>query len=327
MNETKTRTNALYILILAGFFVLCVLLLFTIFRLGKTQKTFESEGLDKHLAYAGNLSNSGLYKRAAEEYEKILENYSIELKRKINLIFILGNLYMDNLRDYERALANYIKLKTYYPDNPYMNEVNQRVVVCLEKLGRYSEASYFLQQASSIVPSSSHPGKVVAVIGGRSITLRELDEMIRDLPESLKVKYSSPQGKLEFLRNNLLARELLYNLAIKEGLNKDENYIRRIARIEKDILVQMAYENELSNFKKNPTDEELRLLYDAKKDSLYKGKRFEDVRGELITEYSRLKAKEAESKIIEKLVAGEKIEIYPESLGLSAPAIKFGGGE
>jgi len=326
MYEEKARsyikTN---IIVSIGFALTFVMLVALLVKIGSTNSGLSAGRTEKATTYANNLVSNGLYYQAACEFENILREAKLDDKKKANLLFILGNLYMDNLKDYQNALATYIKLKTYYPDNPYTTEINQRVVTCLERIGRHVEAQAALQSATQIGSIESPQDKVIAIVGKRPITMSDLNEAISELPETLQVKYSTPQGKLEFLRGNLLTSELLYNLALRQGLNKDAVYLKRISKLEKNLLVQMAYEREVKDFPK-VSETDLRLFFEARKDSLYKGKKFEEVRNEVAQDYIRTKRGEYESKLLEKLVAGETIEIYPESLGISAPAIKFGGG-
>ncbi|MGB9562027.1 MAG: tetratricopeptide repeat protein, partial [bacterium] len=252
MEKSNKNRNIMGFITITAISFSILLLVVILFKLGRINKGEGVEDIDKAITYANNLSNNGLYSEAAYEYERILTDSRLELKRRINMLYILANLYMDNLRDYAKALAKYIKLRTLYPDNPYTTEINQRIVVCLEKLGRYTDAQALLQQVTSINPPQAS-NKVVASVGTRPITLNDLNDAINDLPESLKAKYTTPQGRLEFLRNNLITRELLYNLALREGLNKEPKYLSRIEKIEQDLLIQMAYEKEISQAIPTPT--------------------------------------------------------------------------
>ena len=103
--------KSIYVIII----VLLVVNLYIGYRTYSVHRT--SLSVSKQKEYASALVDQGLYKEAAEVYDKLIESSSLSLKGKANLSYIVGNLYMERINDYENALKYYLRIKVFDKKN------------------------------------------------------------------------------------------------------------------------------------------------------------------------------------------------------------------
>ncbi len=103
--------------------------------------------------------------------------------------------------------------------------------------------------------------KVVAEFRGGKITLKELEKELNALPPALKTRYSTPQGKKEFLEQ-LIQQRLILNKAHEEGIDSDPE-ILQIIESHKRNLIQNKMMQKVSSKSIDITEDELRRYYDS----------------------------------------------------------------
>jgi tetratricopeptide (TPR) repeat protein len=147
---------------------------------------------DRQKKYASTLIDRGLYLQAVGEYQKLLDSGNLSDHESANLSYLIGDVYMKNLRDYENALAAYLKVKIYEKNTKLEQELNQRIIECLERTGRSFEAQKEMDKLTLLKkPKEISGGTVVAKLGSREITMKELEEQIRNLPPYMQEMYKS----------------------------------------------------------------------------------------------------------------------------------------
>ena len=187
---------------------------------------------DKIREYANALYNRELYAQAVVEYQRYLDLYPVDEQQQANIHFIIGNIYFDRLYDYENALATYLKIKHVFPESAVQQQVDKRIVACLERLQRSTDAKQALDEAAILEPDKlqpSHPGTVIAEIGDREITSGDLKYHIGQLPEYMQSQLNSKEAKLDFLKQ-YIATELFYDAAKRQEL--EDNLMKLVKRAE-----------------------------------------------------------------------------------------------
>lgn len=81
--------------------------------------------------------------------------------------------------------------------------------------------------------------KVLALVNGREVTEKELDEIAKRFPEDRKKYFVGEEGKKRLL-DEVVAFELIYTDAMESGLMEETFYKEQIANAKKQILTQMA---------------------------------------------------------------------------------------
>ena len=274
--------------------------------------------------YANALYNRQLYLQAVEEYDKIVQGYGPDESEVANLNYVIGNIYFERIRDYENALTYYLKIKYLYPESTLIDEVNKKMVECLERLDRSADAQQVLEEAALLEPSQakkSRPGEVIAKIGKRNITTGDLNFEISRLPPFMKSQLNEKSQKVDFLRQ-YIATELLYDSAKRKGLESEKEVIEAAFQAKKNFMVQKLLEEEISN-EVDVKESDVRLYYNAHRDkyaekdeegNVTETKPFEEVKTQVMQDVIREKQKEAYDFLIQRLIRAEAVEIYENKL-------------
>lgn len=97
--------------------------------------------------------------------------------------------------------------------------------------------------------------KVLATVNGKNITQQDYDAYAKENPQSMQL------GK-ERILNELVSRELVYQDALKKGLDKDKEMLSRLETIRHNLILGAALEKAMSN--PAITDKELKKMYDER---------------------------------------------------------------
>ena len=130
--------------------------------------------------YANELRTKKLYTDAIQAYGEFLKSSSLSKNIRSNIHYFIAEIYRDNLKDFDNALAHYIKIKYIYPDTPLWNNINQKIVECLENSGRSREAQLALEESTSLnkKSSSDRSSTILAKIDSDMITLDQFDDLV-----------------------------------------------------------------------------------------------------------------------------------------------------
>ncbi len=276
--------------------------------------------LDKQKEYANELLNKQLYSQAVSEFETYLQNDGLDDETRANINYIIATTYLERLKDYQNALAYFLKIKTYYPSSKLDSEVNKGVVACLERLERSADAQQALSELTTMNPGetkTSLPGRVVAELGERKITQGDLDAEIKNLPPPLRQEYQAKAKKLQFLQQ-MLATDLMFEKAKRAGYENDKEIVNQLFQAKKSILVQKLIQDEIRS-KINITDFDIKLYYDANKDQ-YKTK--DDKGAERVPELAEVK-----DRVKQELQMQREQQAYQQLVGqlLTANNVKLYG--
>ncbi|MDZ7266381.1 MAG: hypothetical protein ONB48_04100 [candidate division KSB1 bacterium] len=273
--------------------------------------------------FANILYNRELYQHAVAEYQFYLQNYPLDEEEQANISFTIANIYFDRLRNYEAALAYYLRVKELYPRSGLVDDAGRRIVECLERLQRSADAQQALEESTLLDTSrvtKKRPGEVVAKIGDREITSGDLEFEIKNLPPFMLAQIKNRNDRLEFLRQ-YLATELLYDTAKRKGLERDQEVIDAAFRAKKNFMVQKLLQEEIAQ-KVDFQESDLELYYRANlsryaaADST--GTRppptFQEVRNRVMQDYVREKQQEAYDRLIERMMRAEGVVIYDDKV-------------
>jgi tetratricopeptide (TPR) repeat protein len=304
-----------------SFFWILFVLILTIFSGCSNQKKPNISG-DKIREYANALYNRELYSQAVHEYEKYLDLYSVDEEQQANINFVIGNIYFDRLHDYENALAVYLKIKHVFPGSAVQPQVDKRIVACLERLQRSTDAKQALDEAAVLEPGklqSSHPGTVIAKIGDEKITSGDLKYHIDQLPDYVRFQLDSKEAKVDFLKQ-YIATELFYDAAKRKELDKDKDVIEGTFQAKKSLMVQKYLQDEIAS-QVQVTPEDVELYFKANKDKyvvkddkgkIKRHKFFQEVQKEVAEDLVRERQQKAYEDLLDRMMRTEKVEIYDD---------------
>ena len=119
-------------------------------------------------------------------------------------------------------------------------------------------------QAGAPSPSSAtaNGGKVVAEIGNEKITLGEVDEMMKTVPEQYQAVALAHK---DMLLDSMINQRLLYAQASKMNFDKDPDVQKQLDDTRKEILIKAYLKKEIEDTVK-VTDDDAKKYYEANKD-------------------------------------------------------------
>ncbi|NIN01739.1 MAG: hypothetical protein GTO24_27660 [candidate division Zixibacteria bacterium] len=308
MNATgKSNPILIITMVLVGLLLVISILMYLQFQ-GMSQSRVDS-GQQQDLA--GELEESRLYAQAVAEYERLLDMGGLSRKKQANINYIIGNIYLNDLSDYENAAARFIRAKVLDPESELKDRINKNLVICFERMGRSLEAQKQLERSTDLdmAKAEKKGGVVVAKIRDREITMTELEDEIEKLPPSVQSQFKDREGKLKFLQS-YVGSELLYHAAIRKGLEKDKDVSEGVFRFRKQMMIKRLLAEEIPQ-DIEITESEVRLYYDAHQEE-FKDEKLSEVRSQIESELKRTKQEEAYNKLVSRMLEAEQVKIFDD---------------
>ncbi len=309
MTEKNSKANPFLFVILTLVGISFVFLILIYLRWG----TLSEAKLDvsQQQDFASELVENKLYAQAVAEYDKLLELGKLDKKKQANINYIVGNIYLNYLNDYENAAARFVKAKFLNPESELKDKINKNLVICFERMGRSLEAQKQLERSTEFgqTETKEEGGVVVARIGDREITMTDLENEIEKLPPSAQTQFKDKGGKLKFLQQYVGA-ELLYDTALRRGFDKDKDVIAGAFQMRKQLMINKLLTEEIPQ-DIQISEAEIKLYYDAHKED-FKDKELSEVRSQIESELKRTKQQEAYNKLVQKMMEAEKVRIYDD---------------
>lgn len=159
-------------------------------------------------------------------------------------------------------------------------------------------------------------GAYLAKVGDSVITQADFEREMKSLPEFVQKMFEGATGKESFL-NELIKRELLYKEALKKGLDKDPEYVKKLEDFNKITLVGMLLQKEIEG-KVKVSDQEVKDYYEKNK-----GK-FAPVT-KIRASHILVKTEEEARNIEEKLKKGEDFAQLAKKYSIDTATAKNGG--
>ncbi len=261
---------------------------------------------------AGELADNNLPEAAIEEFRKALASGTLTMEQQGAIHYLIGNLYFDDIGDYEKAAAEYIRARALDEDASYATEAGKKLITCLEKMGRRLAARRELdQQASLTADTATEAGKIVAKVGGRNITVAEFKRFLESVPPSMMEDLAGQDRRRQLL-NQMIGRELIYHAALREGLDKEADVQKNLRELEKEVLIQYYTQAKIAPTVK-PDSSELMLYFNANKDK-YGDKAFAEVRERVMQDYAGYVGQKTINDYIGTLMKAEPVQIFEENL-------------
>lgn len=106
--------------------------------------------------------------------------------------------------------------------------------------------------------------KILAIVNGKEITEKDIDESISRFPADRQQYISSEEGRKQLL-DQIISFELIYIEAKDGGLENDVEYKYQAETMKREILTQLAIKRVLSEVK--VTEDEVKDYYKANKET------------------------------------------------------------
>ena len=312
-----SRIDIYFVVIL---FALCgVLVMMLTGRVSEQEKGGMAADWKKDLA--NTFKNEELFGEAIDLYEAYLEEGGVDGETAAKVSFVVGNIWMDQLHDYEKAMAAYLRIRHFDPESGLAKEADKLIVECLERLGRSLDAQRHLEKATTLGGATREDAAdVVAKIGNREVTMREIESEIERIPPYLKEAMGDQFNKSDFAQQ-YLAQELIYDSAKRKGLDKDKEINRIAFEAKKGAMVQRLLKEEVSD-KVTIREEDRKLYYDAHKEEFVeeseegesRQKGIEEVRREVETKLRSEREQSLYKELVERLMKAEEVAFYEDRI-------------
>lgn len=103
--------------------------------------------------------------------------------------------------------------------------------------------------------SQAADAKVLATVNGKTITQQDYDNFVKENPKGAKADQKQ-------VLNELITRELVYQDALKKGLDKDKEVLAKLEAVRQNLILGAALEKAMTS--PAITDAELKKIYDAR---------------------------------------------------------------
>lgn len=105
--------------------------------------------------------------------------------------------------------------------------------------------------------------KILAIVNGREITENDVKANISRFPRERQSQFYNEEGRKQLL-DQMISFELIYNEALENGIEKDEQYLAQLELAKKELLTQASINKLLSEV--SVSDSEVEEYYSANKD-------------------------------------------------------------
>jgi len=120
-----------------------------------------------------------------------------------------------------------------------------------------------LAVAFGLFVSAPVSAKVLAEVNGKKITDKDLNRVIDSLPPQYRTLKNNPQFRKQML-NNMVKEEVLYQEALKEGVDKNPQVRQEIEAMKRRIIVQYLLRKHVKPPKVKVTEREAKEFYEKK---------------------------------------------------------------
>ena len=230
------------------------------------QQASSGLSVDKQRGYANYLAGKEQTEAAIAAWDEYLDAAPLREAEQANVCYGVAKLAIEAER-YEDALAYLYRAEFLDPESDLRDEINQKVVHCLDKLGRGTDLRKELRKRTDVKRSARDvaDGEVVlAEFAGDVVTDRDLELEIEKLPPTARGQFGTPEQKMELLKQ-VVAQRLLLDKARRLELDKTPEIQEAMVRQLDAMIVNKLITDEVRS-KIAVTPEDVERFYRAETD-------------------------------------------------------------
>ncbi len=213
---------------------------------------------EKQREYAIRLEEKQQPLAAIAAYEEYMRTASLTPPERAKICYNVAKLAVDAGK-YDMALPYLYQSEFLDPNSDLKDEINKKVVLCLDKLGRTVDLRHELRKRTDVKRTAADvkPGEtVLAECAGEIVTNRDLEMEIEKLPPAARDTFSTPEKKADLLKN-IVAERLLLDKARRLELDKTPEIQDQLAKQLDAMIVQKLISDEVqASVKVTPEDVE-----------------------------------------------------------------------
>ena len=159
-------------------------------------------------------------------------------------------------------------------------------------------------------------GPYLVKVGNAKITEADLERELKNLPDFAQALFAGSSGKERFL-DELVKKEMLYQEAVKKGIDKDPQYTAKVEDFKKITLVGLLLERVIEA-KSKVTPEDVKEYYEKNKEEVSPA-------SQMRVSQIVVKSSDEANGIFEKLKKGEDFAKIAKQSSLDPGSAKNGG--
>ncbi len=159
-------------------------------------------------------------------------------------------------------------------------------------------------------------GPFLAKVGTTAITKADYDREFAALPDYAQQMFKGEEGKENFL-NEIVKKEILYQEALKKGLDKTPEFKQKVEDFKKLTLISELIGQEVMS-KSKVSDQEVKDFYNKHKEDLA-------TTTQIRASHILVRTEAEANNVLERLKKGEKFETLAKELSIDKESAKQGG--
>jgi len=175
---------------------------------------------------------------------------------------------------------------------------------------------FLLLAVAACAKKEGPTGPYLAKVGNATITQADLEREMKNLPEFAQALFAGSGGKEKFL-NELVKKEILYQEAVKKGLDKDPEYLKKVEDYKKITLIGSLLEKEIEA-KSKVTEKDVKDYYDKHKEEISSV-------SQIKASHILVKTEDEANKIYESLKKGANFTELAKKNSIDPGSAKNGG--
>ncbi len=177
-------------------------------------------------------------------------------------------------------------------------------------------ASLLFSCTQKAAEKASQQGPVVAKVGSAGITQADFEREMKSLPDYAQQLFEGETGKEKFL-DEIIKKEILYQEALKKGLDKSPEFNRKLEEFKKLTLASALLEKEIMS-KNKVSEQEVKDYYNKHKEDF-------TTTSQIRASHILVKTEAEANKVLERLKKGEKFEEIAKKESLDKGSAQNGG--
>jgi len=172
------------------------------------------------------------------------------------------------------------------------------------------------KKGAETVKEAGPKSPVLAKVGAVEITQSDFDREIKTLPDYAQQMFEGKAGREKFLEE-LVKKEVLYQEAVKKGIEKNPDFMKKMEEFKKLTMVQELLEKEIMSRAK-VSDQDVKDYYEKNKADFA-------TTSQIKASHILVKTEEEAVKVLDRLKKGEKFEAIAKKESLDKQSAKNGG--
>lgn len=248
LRSISRKIDAMLIMIIAGL-VLSLALAWNYYQ-SRRMTYVEKETL------AASLLAYSLPSEAAAVMNEMIQRQPVS-ERSLKLRRVLAEVYMNELNDFEKALAELVFINNFAPGSEVASGTEDAIRYCLNRLGRVYdvERRRLLEGGENPLENTVNDSSVVRFGNRHAISVDQIRQKLAGMK-----KEDLTKNLVESVVNGMAQEMLLARAAERENIKKDSAFIETVRRYEKNLSINHYLQKKVLNADKLTEEKQRELM-------------------------------------------------------------------